>query len=112
MPLRAKTQPGIVWRLQGAEMETGNDVTRRRLLRNTALGTAALAAGIDNVFGQRVSGSPNVVFITADNWVTPIYRATGDPISAPRISIASHCAACDFCRHMQTPQSVQQRAPR
>jgi arylsulfatase A-like enzyme len=48
-------------------METGSDVTRRRLLRNAALGTAALASGVDNVFGQRVSGSPNVVFIMADD---------------------------------------------
>jgi arylsulfatase A-like enzyme len=48
-------------------METGNDVTRRRLLRNAALGTAALASGVDNVFGQRSSGSPNVVFIMADD---------------------------------------------
>jgi arylsulfatase A-like enzyme len=48
-------------------MESGRDVTRRGLLRNAALGTAALASGVDHVFGQRVSGSPNVVFIMADD---------------------------------------------
>src|SRR5450631_3630697 len=48
-------------------MEIPNDVTRRRLLRNAALGTVALASGVDNVFGQRVAGPPNVVFIMADD---------------------------------------------
>ena len=48
-------------------MKIPNDVTRRRLLRNAALGTAALASGVDNVFAQRASGPPNIVFIMADD---------------------------------------------
>jgi arylsulfatase A-like enzyme len=33
-------------------------------------------------------------------WATPICRATGDPISAHRISIAWQCAECGFYRHI------------
>ena len=43
------------------------DVTRRTLLHTAALGTAALASSVDNVFGQQVLGPPNVVFIMAEN---------------------------------------------
>jgi arylsulfatase A-like enzyme len=32
------------------------------------LGTIALASGVGNVFGQPVSGSPNIVFIMADDF--------------------------------------------
>jgi len=42
-------------------------VTRRTLLRSAALGTVALTSEVDNVFGQRLSGSPNIVFIMADD---------------------------------------------
>jgi arylsulfatase A-like enzyme len=48
-------------------MAIPNDVTRRTLLRSAALGTVALASRVDNAFGQRVSGPPNVVFIMADD---------------------------------------------
>jgi arylsulfatase A-like enzyme len=48
-------------------MEIPNDVTRRRLLGSAALGTVALASGVEYVFGQRVSGSPNIVYIMADD---------------------------------------------
>jgi arylsulfatase A-like enzyme len=48
-------------------MEISGDVTRRTLLRNMALGTVALASGVDNIFGQKVSGPPNIVFIVADD---------------------------------------------
>jgi arylsulfatase A-like enzyme len=48
-------------------MEIPGDVTRRILLRDMALGTVALAAGVENIFGQSVSGAPNVVFIMADD---------------------------------------------
>jgi arylsulfatase A-like enzyme len=44
-----------------------NNMTRRTLLRNAALGTIALAMGVDNAFGQRVSRPPNIVFIMADD---------------------------------------------
>lgn len=43
------------------------DVTRRTLLRTAALGTVALASGVDSVFGQRELTRPNVVFIMADD---------------------------------------------
>ncbi len=42
------------------------DVTRRTLLRNTALGTMALA-GVDHLFGQKLPVAPNIVFILADD---------------------------------------------
>ena len=48
-------------------MKIPNDVTRRGLLRSAALGTVALASGVDNVFGQRAPGPPNIVFIMADD---------------------------------------------
>lgn len=42
-------------------------MTRRTLLRSAALGTVALTSDVDNVLGQRLSGSPNIVFIMADD---------------------------------------------
>ena len=42
-------------------------MTRRTLLRSAALGTIALASGIENVFAQTVSRPPNIVFIMADD---------------------------------------------
>jgi arylsulfatase A-like enzyme len=48
-------------------MDIPGDVTRRSLLRSAALGTVALASGMNNVFGQRESGLPNIVFIMADD---------------------------------------------
>src|SRR3954449_10772708 len=44
-----------------------HDVTRRRLLRGAALGTMALASGIENLFAQTVAAPPNIVFIMADD---------------------------------------------
>jgi arylsulfatase A-like enzyme len=48
-------------------MPRANDVTRRTLLRCAALGTVALASGVENIFGQTVSRPPNIVFIMADD---------------------------------------------
>jgi arylsulfatase A-like enzyme len=48
-------------------MEMPGDVSRRTLLRTMALGTAALASGVDHVFAQKMSGPPNIVFILADD---------------------------------------------
>jgi arylsulfatase A-like enzyme len=48
-------------------MRCADDVTRRTLLRSAALGTIALASGIDNLFGQTASTPPNIVFIMADD---------------------------------------------
>jgi arylsulfatase A-like enzyme len=43
------------------------NVSRRSVLRGAALGMAALASGIDPVFGKQVSRPPNIVFIMADD---------------------------------------------
>ena len=48
-------------------MPYAHDVTRRTLLRGAALGPIAFASSIENVFGQRVSKPPNIVFIMADD---------------------------------------------
>jgi arylsulfatase A-like enzyme len=41
--------------------------TRREVIKTTALGSLALAAGMDDVFGQSRTALPNVVFIMADD---------------------------------------------
>ncbi len=41
--------------------------TRRDVLRTTALGSLALAAGVDDVFGQTRTPPPNIVYIMADD---------------------------------------------
>jgi arylsulfatase A-like enzyme len=48
-------------------MSPATDLTRRRLLQSAALGTLALASGARNVFAQRASRPPNIVFIMADD---------------------------------------------
>jgi len=48
-------------------MPQAPELTRRALLRSAALGTITLASGIENIFGQTVSGPPNIVFIMADD---------------------------------------------
>src|SRR5438876_9926801 len=41
--------------------------TRRDVLRTTALGSLAIAVGVDDLFAQARSASPNIVFIMADD---------------------------------------------
>jgi arylsulfatase A-like enzyme len=48
-------------------MRWRSGVTRRNLLRNTALGTAALAAGGIGAHAQPASKPPNIIFILADD---------------------------------------------
>src|SRR5712675_3195756 len=48
-------------------MRWQSGVTRRTLLRNTALGTAALAAGGIGAYAQPASKPPNIIFIMADD---------------------------------------------
>jgi len=56
LPNELKTETGL----------TGN-FTRRSVLRGAALGVAALASGVDPVFGKPESAPPNIVFIMADD---------------------------------------------
>src|SRR5215831_5785130 len=48
-------------------MPPQSDITRRALLRSTAIGIAALAAGGARVYAQTVAKPPNIVFIMADD---------------------------------------------
>jgi hypothetical protein len=48
-------------------MRWQSGVTRRTLLRNTALGTAALAAGDLGAHAQPAAKPPNIIFMLADD---------------------------------------------
>lgn len=48
-------------------MQRDSDITRRVLLRNAAVGSAALAAGLGSAGAQSTSKPPNIIFILADD---------------------------------------------
>src|ERR1700678_1412291 len=67
-------------------MESMPEVTRRQLLRNTAVGTIALTSCVDNLFGQPAPRVPNILFIMADDLGYADLSCYGRPdISTPNI---------------------------
>ena len=49
------------------ENPSTENFSRRSVLRGAALGIAALASGVDPVFGKQVSRRPNIIFMMADD---------------------------------------------
>jgi arylsulfatase A-like enzyme len=67
-------------------MTRSNDVTRRTLLRGAALGTIALATGMENLSGQTVGKPPNIIFFMADDMGYADVSCYGRPdLSTPNI---------------------------
>ena len=89
-------------------MPRPHDVSRRSLLRTAAIGSMALATGIDEVFGQ-TARPPNIVFIMADDSAMPtlVLRPAGlehsehrpaSPRKGVRSSAYANSAVCTATR--------------
>ena len=93
-------------------MPRPHDVSRRSLLRTAAIGTMALATGIDEVFAQ-TPGPPNIVFIVADDLGYADVSCYGRPdLNTPNIDRIAVEGRALSRRPTPTPPCVPQPVPR